>query len=35
MAVNFVPVRGDYPRGIWLTSYLQTDLSLEDAVEAV
>ena len=31
--VNFVPVRGDYPRGIWVTSYLQTDLSLEDAVK--
>ncbi|SEW33858.1 N-acetyl-gamma-glutamyl-phosphate reductase [Chitinophaga arvensicola] len=31
--VNFVPVRGDYPRGIWVTSYLQSDLSLEDAVK--
>lgn len=31
--VNFVPVRGDYPRGIWVTSYLQTDLSLEEAVK--
>lgn len=31
--VNFVPVRGDYPRGIWVTSYMQTDLSLEDAVK--
>ncbi|HEY8960422.1 N-acetyl-gamma-glutamyl-phosphate reductase [Chitinophaga sp.] len=31
--VNFVPVRGDYPRGIWVTSYMQTDLSLEEAVK--
>ena len=31
--VNFVPVRGDYPRGIWVTSYLQSDLSLEEAVK--
>lgn len=29
--VNFVPVRGDFPRGIWVTSYLQSDLSLEAA----
>jgi len=29
--VNFVPVRGDFPRGIWVTSYLQSDLSLEEA----
>lgn len=29
--VNFVPVRGDYPRGIWITSYLQSDLTLEQA----
>ncbi|NSL88149.1 N-acetyl-gamma-glutamyl-phosphate reductase [Chitinophaga sp. Mgbs1] len=31
--VNFVPVRGDFPRGIWVTSYLQSDLSLEAAVQ--
>lgn len=31
--VNFVPVRGDYPRGIWITSYLDSDLSLEEAVQ--
>lgn len=30
--VHFVPVRGDYPRGIWVTSYLQSDLSLHQAV---
>ncbi|SFD05261.1 N-acetyl-gamma-glutamyl-phosphate reductase [Chitinophaga sp. CF118] len=29
--VNFVPVRGDFPRGIWVTSYLECDLSLEEA----
>jgi N-acetyl-gamma-glutamyl-phosphate reductase len=29
--VNFVPVRGDFPRGIWITSYLECDLSLEEA----
>lgn len=32
-AVNFVPVRGDFPRGIWVTSYLQSDLTLEAAVQ--
>ncbi len=32
-ALNFVPVRGDYPRGIWITSYLNSDLSLEEAYE--
>jgi len=31
--VNFVPVRGDYPRGIWVTSYLDSDLTLEQAVQ--
>ncbi|NIG53523.1 N-acetyl-gamma-glutamyl-phosphate reductase [Chitinophaga sp. Cy-1792] len=30
--VNFVPVRGDFPRGIWVTSYLQCDLTLDEAV---
>lgn len=29
--INFVPVRGDFPRGIWVTSYLQSNLSLEEA----
>lgn len=32
-ALNFVPVRGDYPRGIWITSYLECALSLEEAYE--
>lgn len=32
-ALNFVPVRGDYPRGIWITSYLNCDLSLEEAYD--
>ncbi|HEY0274161.1 MAG TPA: N-acetyl-gamma-glutamyl-phosphate reductase [Chitinophaga sp.] len=31
--VQFVPVRGDYPRGIWVTSYLQSNLSLPAAVD--
>ncbi|MGN6508868.1 MAG: N-acetyl-gamma-glutamyl-phosphate reductase [Chitinophaga sp.] len=31
--LNFVPVRGDYPRGIWITSYLKSDLSLEEAYD--
>ena len=31
--VNFVPVRGDYPRGIWVTSYLESDLSQEAALQ--
>lgn len=30
-ALNFVPVRGDYPRGIWITSYLESKLTLEEA----
>ncbi|ASZ14346.1 N-acetyl-gamma-glutamyl-phosphate reductase [Chitinophaga pendula] len=29
--VNFVPVRGDYPRGIWVSSYLESALSLDEA----
>ena len=29
--INFVPVRGDFPRGIWVTSYLDSDLTLEEA----
>lgn len=31
--INFVPVRGDYPRGIWVTSYLESDLTLEAALQ--
>lgn len=31
--INFVPQRGDFPRGIFATVYLQTDLSLEQASE--
>lgn len=30
-ALNFIPVRGDFPRGIWVTSYLDCTLSLEEA----
>jgi N-acetyl-gamma-glutamyl-phosphate reductase len=29
--INFIPVRGDFPRGIWITSYLNCDLTLEEA----
>lgn len=29
--INFIPVRGDFARGIWVTSYLESDLSLEEA----
>ncbi|WP_341837693.1 N-acetyl-gamma-glutamyl-phosphate reductase [Chitinophaga pollutisoli] len=29
--IHFVPVRGDYPRGIWITSYLDCKLSLDEA----
>ncbi|WP_341843285.1 N-acetyl-gamma-glutamyl-phosphate reductase [Chitinophaga caseinilytica] len=29
--VHFVPVRGDFPRGIWITSYLDCNLSLDEA----
>jgi len=32
-ALNFIPVRGDFPRGIWVTSYLDCALSLEEAYE--
>lgn len=31
--INFVPVRGDYPRGIWITSYLESDLTQEAALQ--
>ncbi|WP_126245521.1 N-acetyl-gamma-glutamyl-phosphate reductase [Chitinophaga rhizosphaerae] len=29
--VHFVPVRGDFPRGIWITSYLDCHLQLDEA----
>lgn len=29
--INFIPQRGDYPRGIFATNYLKSDLSLEEA----
>lgn len=29
--LNFVPIRGDFARGIYVTSYTKTDLSLGDA----
>jgi len=32
-ALHFVPYRGNFTRGIFITSYLQTDLSLEAALE--
>ncbi|HEU4555506.1 MAG TPA: N-acetyl-gamma-glutamyl-phosphate reductase [Chitinophaga sp.] len=31
--INFVPVRGDYPRGIWITSYLESGLTQEAALQ--
>lgn len=31
--VNFIPQRGNFPRGIFATNYLKSDLSLEDAYE--
>lgn len=31
--VNFVPWRGDFTRGIFITSYLDADISLEDAYQ--
>ena len=30
-AINFVPYRGNFTRGILITAYLQTDISLEEA----
>ena len=30
-AINFIPVRGNFSRGIFATVYTETDLSLEDA----
>lgn len=29
--INFIPQRGDFPRGIFATSYLKSDLSIEQA----
>ncbi|MDR0832572.1 MAG: N-acetyl-gamma-glutamyl-phosphate reductase [Candidatus Symbiothrix sp.] len=31
--INFIPVRGDFPRGIFATAYTETNLSLEEAVK--
>lgn len=31
--INFIPVRGNFARGIFATSYIQTDISLEKAKE--
>ena len=32
-AVNFIPVRGNFARGIYVTAYTQCSLSLDDAKE--
>ncbi len=32
-AINFIPMRGDYPRGIYVTAYTKCTLSEEDAVK--
>lgn len=29
--INFIPMRGDFPRGIFVTAYTRCDLGLEDA----
>lgn len=31
--ISFIPVRGDFPRGIFAMSYIDTDLSLDEAVK--
>ncbi len=31
--ISFVPVRGDFPRGIFAMSYLDTELTIDEAVE--
>ncbi len=31
--ISFVPVRGDFPRGIFAMSYIDTDMSIEEAVK--
>ncbi|MDR0864591.1 MAG: N-acetyl-gamma-glutamyl-phosphate reductase [Candidatus Symbiothrix sp.] len=30
--LNFIPVRGDFPRGIFATAYTECDLSVEEAI---
>ncbi len=32
-AINFIPMRGDYPRGIYVTAYTKCNLSEEEAVK--
>lgn len=29
--IDFIPMRGDFPRGIFVTAYLESDLSVDDA----
>lgn len=31
--INFIPMRGDFPRGIFVTAYTRCDLDLEDATK--
>ncbi|GHS96571.1 N-acetyl-gamma-glutamyl-phosphate reductase [Bacteroidia bacterium] len=31
--INFIPVRGDFPRGIFATVYTESNLSMEEAVQ--
>lgn len=31
--INFIPMRGDFPRGIFVTAYTRCDLGLEDATK--
>lgn len=31
--INFIPQRGDFPRGIFATNYLKSDLSIEEAYD--
>ncbi|GHT59948.1 N-acetyl-gamma-glutamyl-phosphate reductase [Bacteroidia bacterium] len=31
--INFIPVRGDFPRGIFATAYTESDLTAEEAVK--
>ncbi|MHB1921274.1 MAG: N-acetyl-gamma-glutamyl-phosphate reductase [Chitinophagaceae bacterium] len=33
LPLHFVPFRGDFPRGIWVTSYLDCSLNLKEAFE--
>lgn len=32
-AINFIPVRGNFPRGIFVTAYMDCDLELEDVTK--